>query len=245
MRDVGGIILAFGGIVAVVLVVTNFHVAVIVFGSAALGMVIAGQAISMQEFYLALIPPVQQALVAELFPGLVPQPYSQAVLFRAKVRALPGLLLTALFSIAYAVVFVSDVWRHWSWRPSSWQLPLLVLWYVWALVTASAVIAGWRWLSERMLLHRGAVTWGVIGSTWQESVLSYWFFNADRERCGGTARHYPWHIITSPLTPIFVNSRKADFNKPGFSFVFHQFAVADIHHAPHGKLFPPQQPLDN
>ena len=112
------VILAFGGIIAILLIVTNIHLAIITFAAVVTVPVIVGQLIRMQPFFLAIVPPAHQSLVPELLPCLVPQPYSQAVLFRAEARGLPWLLIPPLYSMSLAVIVVSGVWQHWSWNPS-------------------------------------------------------------------------------------------------------------------------------
>jgi len=77
------------------------------------------------------------------------------------------------------------------------------------------------WVAERLLLRKGAVAMGIVENVGRETNLGYWFFNARGERCGGIAPHFRWHRLTSRLTPVFVNSRNAEFNKPSVAFSHH------------------------
>ena len=165
------VVLAIAGSIAALLIVTNIHLAIITFAAVVTVPVIVGQLIRMQPFFLAIIPPAHQSLVPELLPGLVPQPYAQAVLFRAEARGLPSLLIPPLYSMLLAAIVVSGVWQHWNWNPSDWRFPILALWYVWVLATGFAALRSWMWVTERLLFRKGAVALGIVGNAGGETNL--------------------------------------------------------------------------
>jgi hypothetical protein len=62
---------------------------------------------------------------------------------------------------------------------------------------------------------------------------SYQFWDKDGERRGNCVLLRPALMSKpQPLTPVFFDPSDPDFNKAGFSFVFHKFIIVDSRNAP-------------
>jgi hypothetical protein len=71
---------------------------------------------------------------------------------------------------------------------------------------------------------------GIVHSELGDGEWSYEYFDAEKQRHGGTA--FPWNRITHGVMPVFVDRKVEDRSKPAFGFIFHRFDLVENRHLP-------------
>jgi hypothetical protein len=202
-------------------------VAIESFAVALLVAIATGFAVRGQGWFLLDLPAGARSGV-QVMPGVVTATYPQTCLFRIELRNLP-LLFTAIFYCMFLLVVALADKQNFVF---SYDAPIVI---GFALATYAAV-ACLVWLKERRLVRLRKVTLGLVHPPPPGALtpqFGYQFFDLNGDRRGGmVVLRRPLMARPQLLTPVFFDPKFPDYNKAGFSFLFHQFVVVDARHLP-------------
>ena len=213
---------------------TYTQAALLCFAAAVLFQVVAGFLLRCANLRPLYLPALVDFAWDEVAPGVKPQPYPQLFVFRTEICRLWLLIISPLYSLALAVFVLLRLDVRWA-GTFEWDVfPGPFLGCFVGMLTGLAVLSGWFWASERWLLRRGIARLGVVHAQLADNRRTYEYCDLQGERRGGTAAVYGQ--VTSPVTPVFVDSHVPDRSKPGFGFLFHRFVVVDSKHLSNQEL---------
>jgi len=224
-------ILATGvaALLAVLLIATHFRETILGFAASIMLLVVIGFVIGKPRTFTFLLPAVDDRDLDQLTEEMKAQPYPQLFVFRADIRNLFLLLVSPLYAMGLTACVLLRPDLKWEGN-FAWDKLNGFLGYPVGAITSLAVLLAWTWAAERLLLRRCQMRLGIIHSRMGEGSWSYEYFDVDGERRGGTA--FPWNRATHSVMPVFVHSKRGDWSKPGFGFIFHEFVLTESRHLP-------------
>jgi hypothetical protein len=203
------------------------NLAIALFASALLAMVLAGFCIRGQDLFVIGLPAIPVGGIP-FMEGMTSAAYPQAFLFRVEIRNLYLLFAVAFYGLFLLVIALAgkqaSIFSYYA--PIGCGLALA------AASLGTAVV----WLKERRLIRLRQVTLGLVKGPSNVSFsqsFTYQFWDTTGERHGNQILVKP-ALMSKPgaLTPVFFGPSDPDFNKAGFSFVFHKFVIVDSRHVP-------------
>ncbi|HEY1730679.1 MAG TPA: hypothetical protein VGG15_02975 [Terriglobales bacterium] len=227
MKSVWILLLGCGAIAEFFLLLYAPGLAIEIFAVVLLGMVLAGFCIRGQDSFLLGLPPIPVAGIP-FMEGMTSATYPQVFLFRVELRNLYLLFAVAFYGLALLAIgfagLQASIFSYYA--PIGYGLVL----------SLTAIGTALVWVKERRLVRLRHVSLGSVkpssGMSAPES-YSYQFWDKDGERRGNCVLLRPALMSKpQPLTPVFFDPSDPDFNKAGFSFVFHKFIIVDSRHAP-------------
>lgn len=187
----------------------------------------AGFAVRGQGWFLLELPAGARSGV-QVMPGVVTASYPQTCLFRIELRNLSLLFAATAYGLFLLIVGLAGKESTFF----SYNVPIVVGFGL----AAYAAVGSLVWLKERRLVRLRKVTLGLVHPPPPGTLTpqyGYQFFDLSGERRGGMVvlRRL---LMSGPqlLTPVFFDPKFPDYNKAGFSFLFHRFVVVDARHLP-------------
>lgn len=218
--------------VAIGLILANLQVAVLLFAGIIILLTVIGFAVPHPHAFIFSLPPITESELDEIAPEIQAQPYPQLFVFSAEIRNLTLLTISPLYSLGLAAFIYSRADLKWAGTFEWDSFPGPFLKQLAGFVTGAAVFLAWTWVNERVLLRRSSMRLGIVHSKMGDGEWSYEYLDLNKERRGGTA--FPFSPITHRLMPVFVDSKRGDWSKPGFGFLFHRFDLRETRHLPEG-----------
>ncbi len=220
--------LFLGGVLGVVAVFEFFlllffpSVAMESFAVVLLTAIAAGFFVRGQRWFLLELPAGARSGV-QVMPGVVTASYPQTCLFRIELRNIPLLFAAAAYGVFLLIVGLADKESTFF----SYNVPIATGFAL----AAYAALGSLVWLKERRLVRLRKVTLGLVHPPPPGTLtpqFGYQFFDLNGERRGGMVvlRRF---LMDKPqlLTPVFFDPKFPDYNKAGFSFLFHRFVAID------------------
>ncbi len=234
MKSTWILLLGCAAIVEFFLLIWLPDIAISAFAAVLLATVVAGFCLRGPESFVVGLPAMPVAGL-QFMSGMTSATYPQAFLFRIELRNLYLLFAVTFYAIALVVVVLTGhrdfIFSFYA--PISYGLVL----------GAAAGGLALLWVRERRLVRLRHVTLGNVRSASGSSgslSFTYEFWDLHGDRRGNSVQLRPGLMSRpEPVTPVFFDPSDPDFNKAGFSFVFHRFVVVDSRHLPADSMGTP------
>lgn len=207
------------------------NLAIAIFAALLLAMVLAGFCIRGDDSFVVGLPALPVGGIP-FMEGMTSAVYPQAFLFRVEIRNLYLLFAVAFYGLFLLVIALAgkqeSIFSYYA--PIGFGLAL-------AAISIGTAVA---WLKERRLVRLRQVALGSVrdpSGTSSAQSFTYQFWDTTGERRGNQVLVQPALMSKpEPLTPVFFDAADPDFNKAGFSFVFHRFVIVDSRHVAQANL---------